>query len=137
MNVNITILGGRLTRDWEVITSKAGHDIGKNALAVTRKYKSSQGEAREETSFIDLVVWGKAANILASYTRKGSRLMVQGRLKQDTWEKDGKRQSRIVVNVDNFQLIDKLGADQPAQPAPPPPQRDTQQLFEDDDEPAI
>jgi len=137
MNVNITILGGRLTRDWEVITSKAGHDIGKNALAVTRKYKSSQGEQREETSFIDLVVWGKAANILASYTRKGSRLMVQGRLKQDTWEKDGKRQSKLLVNVDNFQLVDKLGAEQPAQPAPPPPQREPQPLFEDDDEPAI
>lgn len=98
-NTNVTVISGRLTKDIEVRTTTTGKEVANGTLAVNG--------FNEEVSFIDVVFWGKTAEVASKYTSKGSLLTVTGRLQQRSWEKDGQRRSVIEVVVSDLQLPPK------------------------------
>lgn len=103
---NKVILAGNLTRDVEVRYTQSGSAIGNTAIATTRKFKSATGEQKEETLFIDLTFFGRTAEIANQYLRKGSKVLVDGRLKLDQWTaQDGSKRSKHSVTVENLQML--------------------------------
>jgi single-strand DNA-binding protein len=102
---NRVILIGNLTRDIELrylSNQMAVTDIG---LAVNDRRKNANGEWIDEVSFIDVTVWGRTAEIMSEYLSKGSPVFIEGRLKQDTWEQDGQKRSKLKVVCEKMQLI--------------------------------
>jgi len=109
-NFNKVILMGNLTRDVEMRATQGGTAIGKFGMAVNRKFKQQSGEMKEETCFVDLTAWGRQAEIISEYVKKGSPLFVEGRLEYSTWEsQDGGKRSKLAVVVENFQLMGGRG----------------------------
>jgi len=110
-SLNKVFLVGNLTRDPEVRFIPSGTAVSDLRLAVSRKFRSTAGEGstageeREETCFVDVVVWGRQAETCGEYLSKGSPLLVEGRLQYDEWEKDGQRHSRIRVVAERTQFI--------------------------------
>jgi single-strand DNA-binding protein len=103
---NKVILAGNLTRDIEIKYTQGGSAIGNTAIATSRKFKSSTGEQKEEVLFIDLTFFGRTAEIANQYLRKGSKVLVDGRLKLDQWTaQDGSKRSRHSVTVENLQML--------------------------------
>ena len=104
---NRVILMGNLTRDPQLRylpNQTAVVDIG---LAVNHKYRTAAGEDREEVMFIDCTAFGKQAEVINQYCQKGRPLLVEGRLKLDTWDdkQTGQKRSKHKVTIDNFQLL--------------------------------
>ena len=103
---NKVVLVGNLTRDIELRYLQTGTAIGKTGIAVTRKFNSGNGEKREETCFIDIDFWGRTAEIANQYLRKGSKVLVEGRLKLDQWQdQNGQNRSKHSVNVENMEML--------------------------------
>jgi len=105
-NFNKVILIGNLTRDVELRQTQSGMALAKFGMATNRKW-SQNGEQKESTCFVDLTAWGRQAEVLAQYVKKGSQLFIEGRLEYSTWEaKDGGgKRSKLEVVVENFQFI--------------------------------
>lgn len=109
-NLNKVMLIGRLTRDPETRSLPSGSAVVTFGLAVNRVYNNRQsGEKVEETAFIDCEAWGRTGETIARYMKKGRQLFVEGRLKFDSWERDGQRRSKLSVVAENFQFIDSQG----------------------------
>lgn len=104
-SLNKVILLGNLTRDPEVKYLPSGTAVADLRMAVSRKFKTQQGEDKEETCFISVEAWGRQAETCGEYLSKGSSLLVEGRLKYEEWEKDGKRNSRIKVVAERTQFV--------------------------------
>ena len=103
---NKIILAGNLTRDVEVRYTQGGSAIGNTAIATSRKFKSQTGEQKEEVLFVDLTFFGRTAEIANQYLRKGSKVLVDGRLKLDQWTaQDGTKRSKHSVTVENLQML--------------------------------
>lgn len=103
---NKVILMGNLTRDPELRVTAGGNAICKLGLAVSRVYNTRDGERREETTFVDIDAFGKQAEVIAKYMRKGRPLMVEGRLKLDSWEtNDGQKRNKLGVVLESFQFL--------------------------------
>jgi len=100
---------GNLTRDPEVRYIPSGTAVADLRLAVNRKYKSGSGENKEETCFVNIVVWGRQAETCGEYLKKGSSVFVEGRLQYDEWEKDGQRQNRLRVVANRVQFMSSPG----------------------------
>ena len=101
---NRVVLMGHLTRDPELrftAGKKAVCDVG---VAVNDRYKKGD-EWVETVDYFELTFWGRNAEVVNEYLTKGSPLLVEGKLKQETWEKDGKRQSKVKVNVDQLKML--------------------------------
>lgn len=106
-SLNKVILIANLTRDPELRYTPNNTAVCNIGLAVNRKYKSSDGQQQEETTFIDCEAWGKTGEAINQYMRKGRAIFVEGRLKLDTWQdKDGSNRSKLKVVVESFQFID-------------------------------
>ena len=103
-DLNSVFLVGRLTRDMELTHTANGYSIGKLSLAVNRRRKVGE-QWEDEASFFDLNLWGRRAESLERYLQKGTQVAVQGQLRQDRWEQDGQRRSRVVVELSNIQLL--------------------------------
>ncbi len=119
MAYNKTILQGNLTRDVEIRYAQAGTAIGNTSIAVSHKYKTKAGEQKEETLFIDIIAFGRTAEIMNQYVRKGSKVLVDGRLKLEQWEdkNSGGKRSKHTLQVENFQMLDsKQDGQQQGQP---------------------
>jgi single-strand DNA-binding protein len=103
-NFNKVILAGNLTRDPELRYTPKGSAVAKFTLAINRTWKSESGESKEEVSFVDIEAWGRQAEVIAQYMRKGRPLLVDGRLKQDTWEDKNthQKQSKLKVVLEGF-----------------------------------
>jgi len=100
-NYNRVVLVGNLTRDPELRYAPNGTAVAKFSIAVNRKYKEN-----DETSFFDIVFFGKPAEIIAEYMKKGRPLLVEGRLQQRRWETDeGQKRSKVEVVGENFQFM--------------------------------
>ncbi len=110
---NKVILAGNLTRDPELRYTPKGTAIASFTLAVNRKWKSETGELKEEVSFIDVEAWDKRAETIAQYLKKGRPFLVEGRLRQDTWEDKNthQKQSKLRVVLEGFSFIDTKGGD--------------------------
>lgn len=106
-NFNKVILAGNLTRDPQLSYLPSGTPVCEIGMAINRRWKAQQtGETREETTFVDCRAFGRQAETLNQYMQKGRPLMVEGRLKFDSWEgKDGQKRSKITVVVENFQFL--------------------------------
>jgi single-strand DNA-binding protein len=109
-NLNKVLLIGRLTRDPESRSLKSGTAVVSFGLAVNRTYtRQDSGEKVEETCFLDVEAWGRTGETIVRYMKKGRQIFIEGRLKLDTWEKDGQKRSKLSVVVENFQFIDGQG----------------------------
>lgn len=104
---NKVILAGNLTRDPELRYTPKGTAIAKIGLAVNRKWKTETGETKEEVTFVDVDAFGRQAEVLAQYLRKGRSVLVEGRLKLDQWEDKNtqKKMSRLGVVLESFSFL--------------------------------
>ena len=102
---NRVILLGNLARDIELRYTNSRLAICQNAIAVNDRRKNASGEWIDETSFVDVTFFGRTAEVVSEYLGKGSPIFVEGRLKQDTWEKDGQKRSKLHVIVDRMKLL--------------------------------
>ena len=104
---NKVILIGNLTRDPELRYTPKGMAIAKLGLAVNRTWRNEAGESKEEVTFVDVDSFGRQAETLAQYLKKGSPLMVEGRLKLDQWDdkQTGQKRSRLGVILEGFQFL--------------------------------
>ena len=117
---NKVLLMGRLTRDVELKYTTSNMAVANIGLAVGRRYRTKEGENREETCFVDCEAWGRTAEVMNQYLAKGRPVFVEGRLKLDQWQdKDGANRSKLKVVIENFQFIDSRGGGEGA-PAPAP-----------------
>lgn len=97
---NTCTLVGTLTRDAEMRFTPSGQAVASFGLAVNRKWKNRQDEWEEQVSFFDVKCWGQLAENVVESCQKGTRVVVVGRLEQQSWEKDGVRRSKVEVVAD-------------------------------------
>jgi len=102
---NKVILLGNVTRDPELRYVSNGTPVTEIGLAVNNRRKGPNGEWVDETTFVDVTFWSRDAEIAGEYVTKGSPLMIEGRLKLDTWEKDGKKNSKLRVVGEKLVLL--------------------------------
>jgi len=109
-NLNKVMLMGNLTRDPELRYTPNNTAVANLGLAINRRYKSGEGEQKEETTFIDCEAWGRTAEVINQYLKKGRPVYIEGRLKLDQWQdKDGGNRSKLKVVVETFEFIDSRG----------------------------
>lgn len=113
-NFNKVILMGNLTRDPDCRVLMGGSKVAKLGLAINRKYRDRDGQLREEATFVDIDFFGAQATTLEEYARKGSGVMVEGRLTLDTWQdvNTGQQRQRLKVTGERFQFIGGFSKDQ-------------------------
>ena len=103
---NKVVLVGNLTRDIELRYSQSGMAIAKTAIATSRKF-TSNGEKKEEVMFIDLTFFGRSGEIANQYLRKGSKILVDGRIQFDQWvDQNGGKRSKHSIAVETMQMLD-------------------------------
>ena len=103
---NKVVLVGNLTRDIELRYMQSGTAIANTAIATSRKF-TTNGEKREEVMFIDITFFGRSGEIANQYLRKGSKILVEGRIKFDQWvDQNGQKRSKHSINVENMQMLD-------------------------------
>lgn len=102
---NKVVIVGNLTRDIELRYTPSGAAIGKSAIATTHKF-SINGEKKEDTCFIDISFFGKGAEIANQYLRKGSKLLIEGRLKFEQWmDQNGQNRSKHSISVESMEML--------------------------------
>ncbi len=112
---NKVVLVGNLTRDIELRYTPAGMAIAKTAIATSRKF-TSNGEKKEEVMFIDLTFFGRSGEVANQYLRKGSKILVEGRIQFDQWvDQNGGKRSKHSVAVETMQMLDSKPSDTPQQ----------------------
>lgn len=116
--MNKVTLLGNLTRDPEVRFTKSNKPVVNASIAVTERWKTEAGEAKESTVFVDLVIWGKTGEMFAEYHTKGSKALVDGKLIAEEWEKDGQKRRTTKVQVAAWHFV---GGKTEARPAAPKP----------------
>jgi single-strand DNA-binding protein len=124
---NKVILAGNLTRDPELRYTPKGTAVARIGVACNRKWKSETGEMKEEVTFVDVDAFGKTAETIGQYLKKGRPILIEGRLRYETWEDKQTKQkrSKLGVVLENFQFMDSgggrgeggEGAPAPARPA--------------------
>ena len=110
-NYNKVILMGNLTRDPEVRYTSSGTAIAKLGIAINRYWSNKDGQKQEETTFVDVDAFGRQAETIGQYLKKGRPIMVEGRLKLDQWDdkQTGQKRSKLGVVLDRFEFIDSRG----------------------------
>ncbi len=103
-NFNSVTLLGRLTADPELRSTKDGTPVTTINLAIN-EYHGTGENKKEETLFIKVTIWKRTAEATAEYCKKGSTVLVSGRLKQEKWEKDGQKHSTVTVTAQTVQFI--------------------------------
>jgi single-strand DNA-binding protein len=108
---NKVILAGNLTRDPELRYTPKGTAIARLGIACNRKWKTETGEMKEEVTFVDVDAFGKTAETIGQYLKKGRPILIEGRLRYDTWEdkQSGQKKSKLGVVLENFQFLDSGG----------------------------
>jgi len=114
-SLNKVILIGNLTRDPEIRYTPKGSAVCDLGLAVNRRYTTESGERQEEVTFLDVVLWGKQAELAGQYLHKGRSVFIEGRLQMDTWEDKatGQKRNKIKIVSENMQFIDSKGGGGP------------------------
>lgn len=110
-NFNRVFLMGNLTRDPEIRHTGNNMAIAKLGLAVNRRYRTADGQVKEETTFVDCDAFGKTAETIGKFLTKGRPIFIEGHLRLDTWQdkQSGENRSKLKVVVDNFQFVDSKG----------------------------
>ncbi|MDR3233182.1 MAG: single-stranded DNA-binding protein [Planctomycetaceae bacterium] len=102
---NRVVLVGNITRDPEIRHIPSGLAVADIGLAVNDRRKTPTGEWVDEATFVDITLWGRQAEIAQEYTKKGSSILIEGRLKLDTWETDGQKRSKLKVVGEKIVLL--------------------------------
>jgi len=144
-NFNKVILAGNLTRDPELRYTPKGTAVARIGLAINRNWRTETGEQKEEVTFVDVDAFGKTAETIGQYFKKGRPILIEGRLRYETWEdkQTNQKRSKLGVVMEGFQFMDSGRAaeggageaprSRPAPPAkaeggeadaPPPPEDD-------------
>jgi single-strand DNA-binding protein len=107
-SLNKVFLMGNLTRDIEVKHTPSDQSVASFGIAVNRRFRTKEGEDREEVTFVDCEAWGRTAEVMGQYLNKGRPVFIEGRLKLDQWDdrESGQKRSKIKVVVENFQFVD-------------------------------
>jgi single-strand DNA-binding protein len=106
---NRVILVGNMTRSPELRHIPSGQAVTEIGLAVNNRRKSPSGELIDEVTFVDITLWGREAEIVCQYLSKGSPLLVEGRLKLDTWESEGQKRSKLRVIGERITMLGSGG----------------------------
>lgn len=106
---NKVILIGNLTRDVEVKYTPSGTAVADMGMAINDKRKTASGEWVEETTFVDVVLWGRTAEVASQYLSKGASAMIEGKLKLEQWERDGKKHQKLKIVADKMVMLGKSG----------------------------
>jgi single-strand DNA-binding protein len=110
---NKVILAGNLARDIEIRYLPSGTAVATTAIATNRRYKAADGTQKDETMFIDLTFWGRTAEIANQYLKKGSQVLVEGRLTLEQWTApDGSKRSKHAIAVETLQMLGSRDASQ-------------------------
>ena len=106
-NLNKVMLIGNLTRDPELRYTPKGTAVADIALAINRVWNNEQNQRQEETTFVDITLWGRQAEVVQQYVTKGSPIYIEGRLQLDSWDdkETGKKRSKLRVIGENFQFL--------------------------------
>lgn len=107
---NRVILVGNITRDIELKYIPSGTAVTEITLAVNDKRKTQSGEWVEETTFVDVTLWGRTAEVASEYLSKGSSILIEGRLKLDTWETEGQKRHKLRVVGERMQMLSPRGS---------------------------
>ncbi len=108
---NKAIMVGNLTRPIELKYTTSGMAIAKSGIATNRKYKAQSGEQKEEVCFIDITLFGRAAEIANQYLNKGSKVLIEGRLVYEQWtDQNGNKRSKHSIAVDSLKMLDGKGS---------------------------
>ncbi len=104
---NKVILMGNLTRDPELRQTQSGTSVCRFSIAVNRSFNSQDGSSRDETCFIEIDSFGKSAENIAKYFNKGKPILVEGRLRQDSWEdkQSGQKRTKLMVVLERFEFV--------------------------------
>ena len=102
---NRVILVGNLTRDVDLKYTQSGTAVTEIGLAVNDRRKNQSGEWVEETTFVDVTLWARTAEVASEYLSKGAPILIEGRLRLDSWEKDGQKRSKLCVTGDRMQML--------------------------------
>ena len=132
--MNYVSILGTLTGDVELKYLPSGAPMSKFSIAYNESYKDQNGQLIQKTHFFNVTVFGKRAEVINQYFKKGSRILVQGSLVQDSWQaQDGSKRSAVSIRLENFDFIDRKkdsATNQPqSQQQYQPPQQQTQQAY--------
>jgi single-strand DNA-binding protein len=107
-NFNKVILAGNLTRDPELRYTPKGTAVARLGVAINRRWKSETGEMKEEVTFVDVDAFGKTAETIAQYLKKGRPILIEGRLRYDTWDdkQTNQKKTKLGVVMETFQFLD-------------------------------
>ena len=107
---NKVILAGNLTRDPELRYTPKGMAIAKLGLAINRTWKNEAGETKEEVTFVDVDSFGRQAEVISQYFRKGRPILIEGRLRLDQWDdkQTGQKRSKLGVVLEGFSFVDSM-----------------------------
>lgn len=131
-DLNRTVLIGRLTREPELKATPGGAYVCRITLASNRTIYQRDAEPREEVGFFDCVAWGKLAEVVSKYAHKGSRIAVDGHLRFSSWEnQEGRRQSKVEIFVENFQLLEPKPQNELAKPDQQANEPNNPEMFDD------
>jgi len=135
VSINKTILAGHLTRDPQVRFITNEKAVANFGIAINHRYKGSDGQMKEDVTFVDIEAWGKTAELVGQYLAKGRACFIEGRLKLDSWDdKDGQKRQKLKVVADSVQFLDSGKRDDAA---PPRQQQATNTAPVADDEPPL
>ena len=109
VSLNRVLLIGNLTKDPELRYTPAGTPVATLRLAINSSFKGQDGQRKEETCFVNIVVWSKQAEICNQYLKKGRSVFVEGRLIFRSWEAEGKTRSLLEVRADRVQFLGSPG----------------------------
>jgi single-strand DNA-binding protein len=120
-NFNKVILAGNLTRDPELRYTPKGLAICKFGLAINRNWTTESGEKKEEVTFVDIDAFGRQAETIAQYLKKGGGVMIEGRLRLDQWDdkQTGQKRSKLGVVVEGFQFTGNANRAEGGEPSAP------------------
>ena len=111
MYLNKVLLYGNLTRDPELKALPGGQQVASFGLATNRSFKNKEGAQQEQTEFHNIVAFGRTAEVMGQYLKKGRPIYVEGRIQTRSWDKDGQKQYRTEIVVDTFQFGAQAGGD--------------------------
>lgn len=106
---NRSILSGNLGRDPELKTLSSGASVAVFSIAASRFFKDKDGNNQQETDWIPCEAWGKTADLIGQLLHKGDQVIVDGAIREERWEQDGNKRSRLKLRIENFQKLTRKG----------------------------
>lgn len=123
MYINKVTLYGNLTRDPELKALPGGQQVASFGLATNRSFKNKEGQQQEQTEFHNIVAFGRTAEVMGQYLKKGRPAYIEGRIQTRSWDKDGVKQYRTEIVVDTFQFGPQAAGERTAGPSSSAPSR--------------